>query len=36
MGVLDVDSTKHADFDDEDRHYLEEIVRMLLSTEKNQ
>ena len=34
MGVLDVDSTKHADFDDEDRHYLEEIVRMLLSTEK--
>jgi GAF domain-containing protein len=35
MGVLDVDSTKHADFDDEDRHYLEEIVRMLLSTEKN-
>lgn len=35
IGVLDVDSTKKADFDNEDQHYLEEIVRMLLSTEKN-
>jgi GAF domain-containing protein len=35
IGVLDVDSIKTADFDDTDRHYLEEIVRMLLSTDSN-
>jgi GAF domain-containing protein len=30
IGVLDVDSIKQADFDETDRHYLEEVVRLLL------
>jgi len=30
VGVLDVDSIKPADFDETDRYYLEEIVRLLL------
>ncbi|MFM8711203.1 MAG: GAF domain-containing protein [Sphingomonadales bacterium] len=36
IGVLDIDSIHRADFDDTDRRYLEEIVRMLLLTEQHQ
>jgi L-methionine (R)-S-oxide reductase len=31
IGVLDVDSEKLKDFDETDRRFLEEVVRMLLA-----
>lgn len=31
IGVLDIDSTVFSRFDEEDQHYLEELVRMLMA-----